>query len=161
MLRPALNKAGTSKFHTHYGGTVGYNAGMTLNVTTGDGAVFMTNSEGMISGQEFLNAMSRVYGWPIFHEEQVSRAAQPVDVLQSLAGSYLFEDQGWKVSVVYENHALTLVFPNGDCYAMAPIQGEPLEFIHPETAVRASFQGDGADMRIQLYGATGRRQASQ
>lgn len=152
---------GDQMFITHYGGTVGYNVGMTLNLTTGDGAVFMSNSESMILGQEFLNAMSRVYGWQMFREVQVSRATQPANVLQSITGQYIFAEQGWKVSVVYENQALTLVFPNGDRYAMAPIQGEPLEFIHPDTAVRASFHGEGTDMRIQLYGQTGLRQASK
>lgn len=77
-----------------------------------------------------------------------------------MTGRYVFPEQDWKVSVVYENDALTLVFPNGDRYAMTPILGAPREFIHPDTAVRASFDGEGVDMRIQLYGQTGRRQAS-
>ena len=150
---------GDRTFITHYGGNVGYRAGMTLNLSTGDGAVFMTNSDnGSDLGREFLAAVSRVYNWPMFREVQVTRATQPVDVLRSLAGRYVFAKQNSQVSVIYENNALTLVFPNGDRYAMTPIQGAPREFIHPETAVRASFEGEGADLRIQLYGQTGRRQ---
>jgi hypothetical protein len=40
---------------------------------------------------------------------------------------------------------------------MAPIVGTPREFIHPGTAVRASFEGEGKDATMQLYGETGRR----
>ena len=151
---------GDQVFITHYGGTVGYRAGMTLNLKTGDGAVFLTNSDnGSELGAEFLGAVSRVHDWPAFGEAQVTRAIQPVDVLQSLTGRYQFKD-GPAVSVVYENAALTLVFPNGDRYAMTPITGAPREFIHPETAVRASFGGESTDLRMQLYGETGQREAS-
>jgi len=151
---------GDQVFITHYGGTIGYRAGMTLNLRTGDGAVYLNNSDnGADLGVEFFNAVSRIYHWAAFREVQVKRVTQAVDVLQSLAGRYLFAEQDWTVSVVYENDALTLVFPNGDRYAMTPIQGAPREFIHPDTGVRASFEGEGADMRIQLYGQTGQRQA--
>ncbi len=152
---------GDQVFVTHYGGTVGYRAGMTLNLLTGDGAVYLTNSDnGANLGVEFFSAVSRAYNWPTFREVQVTRATQPVDVLQSLAGQYAFAELEWKVSVVYENQALTLLFPNGDRYAMAPVQGGRREFIHPDTAVRASFDGEGADLLLQLYGQTGRRESS-
>ena len=153
--------AGDQMFITHYGGTVGYRAGMTINLSTGDGAVFMSNSDsGSDLGHEFLNAMSRVYHWPEFREEQVRRKALPVKALQSLTGQYEFTQPKVKVSVVYENQALTLLFPNGDRYAMTPIQGAPFEFIHAATAVRISFAGDGADLRLSLYGQTGKREAT-
>lgn len=152
---------GDQVFVTHYGGTVGYRAGMTLNLRTGDGAVYLTNSEdGANLGVEFFSAVSRAYNWPAFREVRVTRATQPVDVLQALTGQYAFTEQGWKVSVVYENQALTLLFPNGDRYAMTPTQGGPREFIHPNTAVRASFDVVGADLLLQLYGQTGRRESS-
>lgn len=151
---------GDQVFLTHYGGTVGYRAGMTLNLRTGDGAVYLTNSDnGANLGVEFFNAVSRAYDWSAFREVQVTRATQPVDVLQALTGQYAFADQNWKVSVVYENQALTLLFPNGDRYPMVPVQGGSREFIHPDTAVRARFDGEGTDLRIQLYGQTGRRES--
>ena len=151
---------GEKVFLTHYGGTVGYRAGMTLNLTTGNGAVYLTNSDnGSDLGLEFLGAVAAVYDWPMFRTMQVQRATQPVEGLKSLVGRYAFED-GPTISVVYEQEALTLVFPNGDRYAMTPIIGAPREFIHPDTAVRASFDGKGADMTIQLYGETGRRLGS-
>lgn len=55
---------------------------------------------------------------------------------------------------------LTPVFPNGDRYAMTPIVGAPRELIHPDTAVRARFDGEGMDTTIFLYGQTGRRVAA-
>ena len=152
---------GDQVFITHYGGTVGYRAGMTLNLRTGDGAVYLTNSDnGANLGVEFFSAVSRAYDWPTFREVQVMRATQPVDVLQSLVGQYAFPEQDRKVSVVYENQALTLLFPNGERYAMTPIQGESREFIHPDSAARASFDGKGADLLLHLYGQTGRRESS-
>jgi hypothetical protein len=151
---------GDSLFITHYGGNVGYRTGMTLNLTTGDGAVFLTNSDnGSDLGAELFGALSRVYGWATFREERVTRTNQPIEVLRSLTGRYVFAEQNWAVSVGYEGGTLTLVFPNGDRYAMTPIQGAPLEFIHSETGVRASFAREGADSRIQLYGQTGRRRS--
>lgn len=153
---------GDQVFIIHYGGTVGYRAGMTLNLRTGDGAVFLTNSDnGANLGAEFFSAVSRAYGWPIFREEHVKRMHPPPAVLQSLTGSYAFAEQGWKVSVIYQNDSLTLVFPKGDrpSLIMVPIQGRPREFIH-DTGVRISFDGEGDDMKIHLYGQTGQRQGS-
>lgn len=148
---------GDRVFLTHYGGTVGYRAGMTLNLETGDGAVYLTNSDnGSDLGLEFLAAVSRVYDWPMFRSTQVERTTQPVAVLKSLVGRYAFAE-GPVVAVVYEREALTLLFPNGDRYAMTPIAGAPREFIHADTGVRASFGGEGKDTTMQLYGETGRR----
>ena len=148
---------GDRVFLTHYGGTVGYRAGMTLNLESGDGAVYLTNSDNDSDlGLEFLAAVSRAYGWPMFRSALVERTTQPVAVLKSLVGRYQFAD-GPTLSVVYEQDALALLFPNGDRYAMTPIVGAPREFIHADTGVRASFQGEGKDATIQLYGETGRR----
>jgi len=154
---------GDQVFITHYGGTVGYRAGMTLNLRTGDGAVFLTNSDdGANLGTEFFSAVSRAYEWPVFREEHVKRMQQPAAVLQSLAGSYVFPEPAWKVSVVYEHDSLTLVFPKGDRLPlpMVPIEGRPREFIH-DTGVHVSFDGEGKDMKIHLYGQTGQRQVSE
>ena len=61
------------------------------------------------------------------------------------------------VEVVPEAGVLTLVFPNGDRYPLSPIKGLPRAFIHADTGVRASFDGEGEATTIQLYGDTGRR----
>lgn len=153
---------GNEVFITHYGGTVGYRAGMTLNLQTGNGAVFLTNSDnGSNLGGAFLSSVSRAYEWQMFREERVNRMKHSAAVLQSLAGMYVFSEQNWKVSVVYEHDSLTLVFPAGNRLplAMVPIQGRPREFVH-ETGVHANFDGEGLDQKIQLFGQTGRRQAN-
>lgn len=156
-----LITGGDQVFLTHYGGTVGYRAGMTINLQTGNGAVYLINSDnGIGPGLEFFGAMAREYGWPTFLGIDVTRATQPPAVLQSLVGDYVFAEQGWKVSAVVENGLLTLVFPNGDRYGMAPIQGDPLEFIHPDSAVRASFKTGAGEPKIHLYGQVGVRQAA-
>ncbi|MBB6096198.1 CubicO group peptidase (beta-lactamase class C family) [Povalibacter uvarum] len=143
-------------FITHYGGTEGYRAGMTLNLRTGDGAVYLSNSDaGSDLGAEFLAAVSRVYEWTAFREVRVTRVTQPVEVLQSLAGVYTFP-RGRDVSVVYEKQ-LTLVFPNGDRYALEPIKGAPRRFIHPASAVEVTFEGEGLQTRLHLYGQIGTR----
>jgi len=62
--------------------------------------------------------------------------------------------------VVVEAGALTLVFPNGDRYALVAISDGPREFIHPATAVRAGFESAGTETRIRLYGEVGVREVA-
>jgi hypothetical protein len=152
---------GRAQFLVHYGGTAGYNAGMALNLETGDGAVFLANSDGMGLGQEVLMAVSRAYGWPQFHATRVRRAALDAAAVEGLAGRYAFGESGPRVLVERAQAELTLVFPNGDRYAMTPIEAaEPLQFIHASSGVRAGFQrgADGA-VTLQLYGQQGTREA--
>ena len=148
---------GDDLFITHYGGTAGYRAGMTINLLTGDGAVYLSNSDsGSELGVEFLNAVSEVYGWNEFKTVKVKRVVQSEEVLRSLAGLYDFQG-GPTVAVEFEQGGLTLVFPNKDRYAMTPIEGAPLEFIHPANAVRATFKQSKDRTTISLYGDEGVR----
>ena len=150
---------GEDVFITHYGGTLGYRAGMTINLRTGNGAVYLTNADsGSELGVEFLNAVSATYGWPVFKTVKVKRVIQPVEMLESLVGLYDFAD-GPTVGVVFENGGLTLVFPNKDRYAMTAIAGAALEFIHPATAVRVTFDRTPAGVTIHLYGDEGKRRS--
>ena len=148
---------GDGLFITHYGGTTGYRAGMTLNLRTGNGVVYLANSDGGSElGTEFLNAVSDVYGWTEFKTIVVSRVAKSEHDLRPLTGSYDFQTSP-TVGVVLEQGALTLVFPNKDRYAMVPIEGSPLEFIHPATAVRATFEQAKEGTTMKLYGEEGTR----
>lgn len=152
---------GDAVFITHYGSTVGYRAGMTMNLSTGNGAAFLANSDnGGMLGEEFFASVAKVYGWPEFQLEQVQvqRATQTPAVLASLTGRYQFPD-GPAINVVHEAGALALSFPNGDRYVMAPIVGEAREFIHAATGVRARFDGQGKAATIHLYGETAPRVA--
>lgn len=151
---------GDAQFLVHYGGTTGYNAGMAINLKTGDGAVFLANSEGTGLGNEVLVAVSRAYGWPQFHETRVRRARIEAAAVEGLAGRYAFGTTGPRVVVERAQAELTLVFPNGDRYALTPIEAaEPLQFIHAGSGVRAGFQrgADGA-FSLQLYGQQGLRE---
>lgn len=151
---------GDQVFITHYGGTVGYRAGITLNLQTGDGAVFLANSNnGANLGEEFFSAVSRVYDWPVFRAQKVKRVEHSSADLDSLVGIYSFGQQDWQVSVVRERDSLKLVFPAGNRLplSMVPIQGRAFEFIH-ETGVVANFIGENNNMKIQLFGQTGLRQ---
>ncbi|MCX7032636.1 MAG: serine hydrolase [Arenimonas sp.] len=148
---------GNEVFITHYGGTVGYRAGMTLNLETGNGAVYLSNADsGSALGQEFFTAVSGAYGWPAFRQDAVQRTAQPEPVLKALVGRYQFPD-GPAVGVAFEQGQLTLLFPNGDRYPLVPIAGAPRAFIHADTGVRASFDGQGDKTVIHLYGETAPR----
>ncbi|MFG6439450.1 serine hydrolase domain-containing protein [Roseateles sp. LKC17W] len=153
---------GRAQVLVHYGGTRGYNAGLVLNLQTGDGAVYLANGEGGRGlGHELLVAVSRTYGWGQFHDTRVRRAHLTADEVQGLAGRYAFGASGPRVLVEQAQAALTLVFPNGDRYGLTPIDApEPLQFIHAGSGVRAGFQrgADGA-VTLQLYGQQGLREA--
>ena len=143
-------------FFTHNGGTRGYRAGMTINLESGDGLVYMSNSDaGANLGLEFLAAIARTEQWSIFRETTVKRRLISPDELVKFAGQYEFKEQGWKIQVLFENNGLTILFPNGDRYPLSSIVGEHFSFIHADTGVRASFMLSDAGTTIALYGQTG------
>jgi len=150
---------GDTVFLTHNGGTVGYRASMTVNLKTGDGAVFMSNSDnGSELGVEFFRAVSKAYDWPgAFKDVKVRRSTPDAAAVATLGGRYAFPE-GPPVTVEVANATLTIVFPNGDRYAMTAIEGGPLEFIHATTGVRAGFTATATGPQLRLYGQTGTRQ---
>ncbi|MDR7334460.1 serine hydrolase domain-containing protein [Roseateles asaccharophilus] len=152
---------GDARFLVHYGGTTGYNAGMVLNLRTGDGAVYLANGEGGRGlGGEVLASLARAYGWSQFQETRVRRAAVEAAAVEGLGGRYAFGASGPRVVVERAQAELTLVFPNGDRYVLTPIAApEPLQFIHAGSGVRAGFMrgADGA-VTLQLYGQQGVRE---
>lgn len=148
--------AGDHVFLTHYGGTAGYRAALTLNLRSGDGAVFLANGEGgQTLGQEFLQAVSRVYGWPVHQTRHVTRSSVPDATLRALAGRYRFPGDGPVIPLRYLDGSLVLAFPNGDRYALVPVEGEPLSFIHPASGIPVRFERDPE--RMHLYGDIGVR----
>lgn len=138
----------------HFGGNEGYRSMMILYPETGDGAVFLANSD---AGHEIIGmvvrAVSDAYEWQDFQPVTVTRAHPDEAALKQLAGKFRFES-GIEVRVDYdaERNAVTIEFPNGDVYVLAPT--DPEAFIHPETAVTVGF--DGRD-RLTVYGDTGIR----
>lgn len=154
---------GQQQFLVHYGGTAGYNAGMAINLHTGDGLVYLANAEaGRELSSELMAAVSRAYGWTQFRETRVRRAEVSEAAVQGLAGRYFFASMGVRVQVEQAQAQLTLVFPNGDRLALTPISvdGAPLQFIHP-TGVRVGFQrGEAGAVTMHLYGDQGIRENS-
>lgn len=65
-----VRRNGEDSWFTHNGGNAGYRALMYAYLTTGDGAVVMTNSDGgMGLADEIINSIAREYGWPMFRPE--------------------------------------------------------------------------------------------
>ena len=59
---------------THYGGNAGYRTGMTIDLTTGNGLVYLTNSDnGGSLGNELLLSASQVYSWQHFKQTNATR----------------------------------------------------------------------------------------
>ncbi|WP_162253768.1 MULTISPECIES: serine hydrolase [unclassified Roseateles] len=154
---------GKEQFLVHYGGTTGYNAGMAVNLQTGDGVVYLANAEaGRELSVELLAAVSHAYGWTQFRETRVRRAERDEAALHGLAGRYRFANTGVRVQVEQTQAQLTLVFPNGDRLALTPItaDGVALQFIHP-TGVRVGFRrGEAGAVTMHLYGNQGVRENS-
>lgn len=143
---------------THYGGNVGYRSFMFINLQTGDGAVYLTNSDGGGNlGSEFLYSASRVYGWQRYQQEEAVRAFRSDAALKRLVGVYAF-NENLKVTINYSDSekAIGVNFPNGDRYSLVPI-AEDDHFIHAGSGVTVSFAIDADTQSLTLYGDTAKR----
>lgn len=141
----------------HAGGNAGYRAFMIMYVGTGDGAVFMTNSEqGIAVGREMLRAASFVYDWPDYKPTMNRRVSLESAQLRSLEGTYDFGD-GVQILITFQpsEEALSITFPNGDAYALVPTG--PQNFVDQETGVTVDFEGTDDLRRVIVYGDTGVR----
>lgn len=142
---------------SHAGGNVGYRAFMVMHPASGDGAVFMTNSDrGMEVGMEMLRAASAVHDWPDYKPISVRRVDLERAALALLVGTYDFGD-GIQVVIDLEGSAdqLSITFPNGDRYALVPTAA--LSFVNPETGVTVDFDGPADRRHVIVYGDTGVR----
>ena len=154
---------GKDQMITHYGGTAGYRSASMINLSTGDGAVILTNSDtGMQLVEEILIAVSGVYDWPLFNQVEFTQKVMPESDLKRLAGDYKFEEQNWKVVVRYleEEGQIALVFPNGDIYPLTPTEKDTYHFVYPENGVEARFTSETGKIAIQLYGQQGTKLAT-
>jgi len=151
-----LNRSGDDIAITHYGGNEGYRTGMTISLTTGNGLVYLINSDnGGALGNELLLTASQVYGWQHFKQIEVQRTQPDPTILKGLAGNYLWNDQiALSVAFDEKNNLISLYFPNGDAYELVAIAGDNLDFIHPNTGVRVSFSMKDDVQSFTLYGQT-------
>lgn len=151
-----LKRSGDDISITHYGGNAGYRTGMTLSLTSGNGLVYLINSDnGGALGNELLLSASQVYDWKHFKQTNVQRKQVEPEVLQELAGKYQWNNQ-IDLSITFDesNNKVSLYFPNGDEYKLVPIIGEELDFIHPNTGVKVSFLKKNDFQSFVLYGQT-------
>lgn len=149
-----LNRSGDDISITHYGGNAGYRTGMTIDLTTGNGLAYLTNSDnGGSLGNELLLSASQVYGWQHFKQTNVHRNKLSSEVLQELPGEYKWNNQ-IDLSIKFDenNDLISLYFPNGDEYKLTPIRGDELDFIHPNTGVKVSFIKKDNLRSFILYG---------
>lgn len=145
----------------HYGGTVGYRSGMVLSLASGDGAVFLTNSDnGSALINELLLSASAVYQWEHFKQIEMTESPVVIDALKNFIGDYKFEAQGWQVSVVYDDseEQVAVVFPNDDRYLLVPTTKSKNHFVHADTGVEVGFEVEEDLVFIHLYGQKGDRQ---
>jgi CubicO group peptidase (beta-lactamase class C family) len=149
-----INRTETSVAITHFGGNVGYRTGMTIDLVSGDGLVYLTNSDsGGSLGNELLYSASQIYDWQHFRQTTVKRAQVEAQVLMGLSGEYTWNQQvDLKVNYDESAEQIILIFPNGDAYRLVPISGGALDFIHAESGVRVAFDPEDGLRSFSLYG---------
>ena len=139
---------------THYGGNAGYRTGMTIDLTTGNGLVYLINSDnGGALGNELLLSTSKLYGWNHFTRIKARKQTISTTLLQSLVGKYLWNNEV-ELSVTFSNkkNQISLHFPNGDAYNLVSVIGDKLDFIHPNTGIQVSFAKEEDQHIFTLYG---------
>ncbi|WP_435274953.1 serine hydrolase domain-containing protein [Psychrobium sp. nBUS_13] len=76
----------------HYGGTQGYRSAMVLDVTTGNGAVVLTNSNnGSLLTGDILRSVAKHYQWPYLNATFFNQIIVDKTALQSFIGQYEFK----------------------------------------------------------------------
>jgi hypothetical protein len=129
-------------------------AGMTISLTSGNGLVYLINSDnGGLLGNELILSASQVYNWQHFKQTNVQRKQVSADVLKGLTGKYKWNNQ-IDLSITFDenNGQISLYFPNGDEYKLVTIVGDELDFIHPNTGVKISFPMKDDLSTFNLYG---------
>ncbi|WP_212745831.1 serine hydrolase [Winogradskyella algicola] len=139
---------------THYGGNAGYRTGMTIDLTTGKGLVYLINSDnGGALGNELLLSASKIYGWNHFNRIEVRKENIETTLLKTIVGNYKWNSEV-DLSITFSNttNQISLHFPNGDEYKLVPIVGENFDFIHPNTGIQISFSTKDDKQSFTLYG---------
>ncbi|MDF3126127.1 serine hydrolase domain-containing protein [Rheinheimera sp. 1928-s] len=139
----------------HGGGNIGYRCLLVMYPETGDGAVFMTNSDaGYSVGLEMIRAASFVYNWPGFKPKAVDKRKVNLKEQTLFVGEYHF-DSGWQADIVQTAQAdgIAVKFPNGDIYPLTAVQGENT-YLHEDTGVGVSFSITAGQPKILLYNQT-------
>lgn len=151
-----LNRTGNDISITHYGGNEGYRTGMTISLTSGNGLVYLTNSDnGGALGNELLLSASQVYNWQNFKQTTVHRTEVDSEILKELPGKYKWNNQiDLLITFDEKNNLISLFFPNGDEYKLTPIFSDDLEFIHQNSGVKVKFPTKDSFRSFVLYEQT-------
>ncbi len=142
----------------HYGGTQGYRSAMVLDVTTGNGAVILTNSNnGSLLTGDILRSVAKHYQWPYLNAIFVNQNTINKSSQLFFVGQYAFKEQGWKIDIIYNEHTnkLSIIFPNKDNYPLTATDKATHHFIHEDTGVEAEFETINNIVKIKLYGQVG------
>ncbi|WNB18100.1 serine hydrolase domain-containing protein [Marivirga arenosa] len=145
---------------THYGGNAGYRTAMTISLTTGNGLVYLINSDnGGNLGNEILLSAAQVYGWKQFEQNQLHRKEIDTEILKTLMGEFKWNDQ-INLNMRYDEKEklIALNFPNGDEYKLVHVIGDELDFVHPNTGIEVSFLQEDNFNSFSLYGQKAVRQ---
>lgn len=111
---------GDSLAFTHSGGNAGFRSQLVGFVSTGRGAVVMTNSDaGSRLVNEIIHAIARAYGWPGFAPDTITPIRITPAALRAYAGTYELAG-GHEVVVTVEGAALWLRLPWGERREMIP-----------------------------------------
>jgi len=151
-----FDRSGDDISITHYGGNAGYRTGMTISLTSGNGLVYLINSDnGGALGNELLLSASQIYNWKHFKQIDVERRDVSPEILKGLSGKYKWNNQ-INLSITFDekDNLISLYFPNGDEYKLIAIVGNKLEFIHPDTGVKVTFLSEDDFRSFTLYGQT-------
>lgn len=133
---------------------------MTISLTTGNGLVYLINSDnGGSLGNELLLSAAQVYGWKHFLQTQAERKEIDTPTLQALEGAYKWNDQV-DLNIRYDEkeELIVLIFPNGDAYKLVPVVGDELDFVHPNTGIEVAFLQEDNFNSFSLYGQKALRQ---
>ena len=145
---------------THYGGNAGYRTAMTISLTTGNGLVYLINSDnGGNLGNELLLSAAQIYGWKHFEQTQFQRKVIDTDILKPLVGLYKWNDQiDLNIRFDEKEQLIILLFPNGDEYKLVHVVGDEIDFVHPNTGIEVSFLKENNFNSFSLYGQKAVRQ---
>ena len=155
-----INGEGEAFAFSHAGGNVGYRAFMIMHPATGDGAVWMANSDsGAALGDEILRAASAVHDWPDYKPRIATRHVVDSAKLEGLVGGYRFDARGRPaiLEVLFESPEadFAIKFPNGDVYPLTPVG--PRNFVHVDTGVTVDFEGADGQETLIVYGTRAER----
>ncbi|EIK44544.1 putative beta-lactamase [Cellvibrio sp. BR] len=155
-----LNRTDDDVVITHYGGNTGYNTGMTISLTSGNGLVYLINSDnGWELGRDLFLSASYVYQWKTFKQTDVQRKPVNNAILKTLQGKYKWNKKDdFTVRFDEKSNFISLLYPGGTEYKLTPVVGDNLTFIHANTGTAVTFLIENEVKSFHLYGGIALKQ---